>query len=73
MAVPVGLGLDYVYNRRYLYPGHPAPEMEMGRVGRGLYRAGRGISEHPATGLVAGGITGAVGAQALRTLLRRGR
>ena len=71
MAVPAALGLDYLYTRKYQYPGHPDPGMEMGIMQRYKHRLGEKVKDNPATSLVSGAIGGAVASPALRRLIRK--
>jgi intein/homing endonuclease len=60
MAVPSGLGLDYLYNRHIKYPGVPEPEMYMSPARRRIYSAGETVAEHPFLSLTGGALAGSI-------------
>jgi hypothetical protein len=71
MAVPAGLGLDYLYNRHIKYRKIPNPEAYMSWTGRKLYSAGEGVVNHPMAALTAGAVAGGIGrAQVVKDLAR---
>lgn len=66
MAIPAGLGADYLINKHLKYRGVTDPKPYMGRLQRGIYRAGEQVADSPLTSLGTGAVVGGALAMALR-------